>query len=103
MLYGGPTRIDNFKNSIGFEKSCLMEYSMSIERKVLYGVLQKFDIWRTPYPKKNFSLGSTPGQCNYLRYGFFQKYQVLRTPCPFVNFTTWRNPYTCKNMTYGVL
>ena len=51
LHYGGLNKVDDFKNSIGFDKFCLMEYSMPREKKVLYGVLQKFDIWRTPYPK----------------------------------------------------
>jgi len=44
LHYGRLNRIDDFKNSIGFNKSCFMEYFWSLEKKMFYGLLQKSDI-----------------------------------------------------------
>ena len=62
---------------------------------MLRGVLQKCDIWRTPYPQENLTLLSTPyANIIYLRYEVLQKYHVLKTPCPLGNFTPWSTPRT---------
>ena len=62
-------RIDDFKNSIGFDKPCLMEYSMSIVKKcsmefiknVIFGELHIF--------KKIWPHGVLHANVIYLRYG----------------------------------
>ena len=95
LHYGGPNKVDDFKNSIGFDKSCLMEYSMSIEKMCSMEFLKNVIFGELHILKKIWPYGVLHANVIYLHYGVLQKYHVLRTPCPFVNFTAWSTPYVC--------
>ena len=95
LHYGVLHRVNDFKNSIGFDKFCLMEYSMSIEKKCSMECLKNVIFGELHILKKIWPYGVLHANVIYLRYGVLQKYHVPRTPCPFSNFTAWSTLYVC--------
>ena len=115
LHYGGLNKVDYFKNSIGFDKSCLMEYSMPREKKCSMEFFKNLIFGELHILNKIWPYGVLHTNVINLRYGVLQKHQVPRTPCPSVNFTAWSTPYACKKyvlwstpdkrliLSYGVL
>ena len=96
LHYGGLNKFDDFKNSIGFDKFCLMEYSMPREKKCSMEFFKNLIFGELHILNKIWPYGVLHTNVINLRYGVLQKYQVPRTPCPSVNFTAWSTPYACK-------
>ena len=96
LLYGVINRLDDFKNFIGFDKPCLMEYSMSIVKMCILKFLKNVIFGELHILKKILPYGVLHANVIYFRYEVLQKYHILRAPSHLVNFTTWSTPYICK-------